>query len=134
MNNWTGIGRLTKDPQIGAIPSTQTVVAKFTMAIDDGYGEKKRTNFIPVTSFGKTAENCERFLKKGRLVAVEGKIQTGSYDKQDGTKVYTTDVIANRVEFLEWDKPATGSGSKPVEAPAEIPEGFQMIQNDDIPF
>ena len=131
MNNWTGIGRLTKDPQMGAIPSTQMTVAKFTVAIDDGYGEKKKTNFIPITAFGKTAENCERFLKKGRLVAVEGKIQTGSYDKQDGTKVYTTDVIANRVEFLEWGDKAQGGQAQ---QQMSVPEGFQQINDEDIPF
>ena len=72
MNNWTGIGRLVKDPHMGAIPSTQTTVAKFAIAIDDGYGEKKKTYFVPITAFGKTAENCERFLGKGQRVAVQG--------------------------------------------------------------
>lgn len=101
MNNWTGIGRLTKAPTVNYIADSQTCVCKFIVAIDDGWGEKKKTNFIPVTVFGKKAESCERFLTKGKLVGVQGKIQTGSYEK-NGQKVYTTDVIANDVEFLEW--------------------------------
>ena len=132
MNSVNLIGRLTKDPQMGAIPQSQTAVAKFTVAIDDGYGENKRTNFIPVTVFGKTAENCERFLKKGRLVAVEGKIQTGSYDKQDGSKVYTTDVIANRIEFLEWGDKPQQSGQ--AQQQMSVPEGFSALGDEDIPF
>ena len=132
MNNWTGIGRLTKDPEVRYNPQTQLAMARFTMAIDDGYGEKKRTNFIPVVAFGKTAEACERYLAKGRMVAVEGKIQTGSYEKQDGLKVYTTDVIANRVEFIEWgDKVAQNSNQG---AQMGIPEGFQAIDDESIPF
>jgi single-strand DNA-binding protein len=132
MNNWTGIGRLTKDPEVRYNPQTQLAMGRFTMAIDDGYGEKKITNFIPVVAFGKTAEACERFLAKGRMVAVEGKIQTGSYEKQDGTKVYTTDVVANRVEFIDWgDKGGQNSNQ---EAQMGIPDGFGAVEDEDIPF
>lgn len=119
MNHWNGIGRLTNDPQISYITDKQMCVAKFTMAIDDGWGERKRTNFIPVTVFGKKAESCERFLSKGKLVGVQGKIQTGSYEK-NGQKVYTTDVVANEVEFLEW-------GEKKDQAPS----GFSAIPDDE---
>lgn len=119
MNNWNGIGRLTNDPQISYITDKQMCVAKFTMAIDDGWGERKRTNFIPVTVFGKKAESCERFLTKGKLVGVQGKIQTGSYEK-NGQKIYTTDVVANEVEFLEW-------GEKKDQAPS----GFSAIPDDE---
>ena len=129
MNNWNGIGRTTKDVELRYTSGEQMAVARFTMAIDDGFGEKKKTNFIPVVVFGKTAENCEKFLQKGKLVGVSGKIQTGSYEKQDGTKIYTTDVIADRVEFLEWGDKAE---NKPVnDEPA--PKGFSTI-DEDIPF
>lgn len=135
MNNWTGIGRLTRDPETRYTPDGMGV-CKFHIAIDDGYGEKKRTNFIPVTVFGKQAESCEKYLAKGRQVAVEGKIQTGSYEKQDGTKVYTTDVIAHRVEFIggsnkdgqNANQGATGANDM------DIPEGFSAIDDEDIPF
>lgn len=126
MNNWTGIGRLTKNPEVRYNPQTQNAVARFTVAIDDGYGDNKKTNFIPVVAFGKQAESCEKYLEKGRLVAVEGKIQTGSYEK-NGQKVYTTDVIANRVEFLEW-----GEKKEQVKED-DAPAGFSTI-DEDIPF
>ena len=124
MNNWTGIGRLTKDVEL-RYTGDQMSVARFSLGIVDGYGEKKKTNFIPVVVFGKQAESCEKFLAKGRMVAVEGKIQTGSYDK-DGQKVYTTDVIANRVEFIDW-------AEKNEQKPKEEPSGFSQI-DEDIPF
>lgn len=128
MNNWNGIGRLTKDIELrytnGAEPMA---VANFSVAIDDGYGENKRTNFIPVVVFGKQAENCEKFLSKGRLVGVTGKIQTGSYEKADGTKVYTTDVIADRVDFIDW------GDKQQAETTKDTPSGFSAI-DEDIPF
>jgi single-strand DNA-binding protein len=130
MNNWTGIGRLVRDPEV-RYTTEQMAVCRFTMAIDDGYGDKKKTNFIPVVVFGKTAENCERFLAKGRMVAVEGKIQTGSYEK-DGTKVYTTDVIANRVEFIDFGN-KNGQNAKQDGSEA-IPEGFAVMDDNELPF
>ena len=84
MNKVEIIGRLTKDPEVRYTASTQMAVANFTVAVDDGFGEKKRTNFIPVVVFGKTAESCEKFTGKGLRIAVEGKIQTGSYEDKEG--------------------------------------------------
>lgn len=129
MNHWTGIGRLTADPKVSYISESQTAVCKFNMAIDDGYGEKKRTNFIPVTVFGKQAENCERYLAKGKLVAVEGKITTGSYTNKDGQKVYTTDVVASRVEFIDWKDKGSQNENQ------GVPQGFAAIPDDEfMPF
>ena len=123
MNQVNLLGRCTKDPEVRYTGGDNLAVAKFSIAIDDGYGEKKRTNFIPITVFGKQAENCERFIHKGDRVGVTGKIQTGSYEK-DGRKVYTTDVIANLVYFF------FESGVKKKD---EIPSGYQAMDSD-IPF
>lgn len=136
MNSVVLIGRLTKDPEV-RYTGEQMAVASFTVAIDrpQRADKEKVTDFPRVTVFGKQAENCERFLKKGRLVAIEGRIQTGSYTNKEGQKVYTTDVVANRVEFLEWgDKSEFKSGSDPVRVEEGIPSGFQVIDDDDIPF
>ena len=125
MNSVHIIGRLTKDPQISYISDTQTAVARFSVAISRGKdkdGNDKGADFPNVVVFGKQAENCERYLSKGKLVGIEGRIQTGSYEK-DGRKVYTTDVIANRVEFLEWDN----------KQKSEIPSGFRAVE-DECPF
>lgn len=140
MNNVVLIGRLTKDPELRYIPESQNAVATFTIAVDRPFSKEKQADFIRITVFGKPAENCERFLVKGRLVGVQGRLQTGSYKNKDGATVYTTDVIAERVEFLEWgDKGASGSSSgferhDPKGNPG-IPEGFQALEDDDdIPF
>lgn len=143
MNNVVLIGRLTRDPEVRYISESQTAVATFTIAIDRPArsGQEKKTDFPRITVFGRQAENCERFLAKGRLVGIQGRIQTGSYTNKDGQTVYTTDVVADRVEFLEWgDRAQGGSGQFQArsQAPAGgdmgIPEGFQAIQDDDIPF
>lgn len=123
MNSVILIGRLTKDIEL-KYTTSQMAVARFTVAIDEGYGEKKKTNFINCMAFGKTAENMERFTGKGKKIGVQGRIQTGSYTNKDGATVYTTDVVADRVEFVEW-------GDKKQEQ--EAPEGFAAI-NEDIPF
>lgn len=124
MNSVNLIGRLTRDPEVR---TTTTTIATFTIAIDrPTKGEEKRTDFPRITVFGKQAENCERFLKKGRLVGIQGRLQTGSYMKDD-IKISTTDVVAERVEFLEWgDVPVTHT-----EEPT--PSGFAAIE-EQIPF
>lgn len=124
MNSVNLIGRLTKDPEIRYTAGTQTAVATFTLAIDrpTGKDKEKHTDFPRVTVFGNQAENCERFLKKGLRCAVIGSLQTGSYQK-DGATVYTTDVIANRVEFLEWggEKPAVDAAPEFTPVDEDIP-------------
>ena len=85
-----------------------------------------------MTVFGRQAENCERYLDKGRLVGVQGRIQTGSYKDRDGKIVYTTDVIADRVEFLDFgDKGAQNGAQNVTEG---VPEGFMAVPDEDIPF
>lgn len=103
MNSVALIGRLTRDPEI-RYTGDQMAIATFSIAIDrpprrDGTRE---TDFPRITVFGRQAENCEKYLKKGRMVGVTGRIQTGSYTNKNGDKVYTTDIVADRVEFLEW--------------------------------
>lgn len=102
MNKVILIGRLTRDPET-RYTTGQTAVCSFSIAIDrpTKQGEEKKADFPRITVFGRTAENCERFLKKGCLVGVEGRLQTGAYTDKNGAMVYTTDVIADRVEFLE---------------------------------
>lgn len=147
MNSVVLIGRLTRDPEVRYISESQMAVATFTLAINRPVrsGEEKKADFPRVTVFGKQAENCERFIGKGRLVGVQGRIQTGSYTNKDGQTVYTTDVIADRVEFLDYgDKDghiASRSVSQgnpqgnPQNNPQGMPEGFyRAIQDDDIPF
>ena len=141
MNNVTLIGRLTRDPEVRYTSGSQMAVARFSIAIDrPTRNGEKQTDFPSIVVFGKQAENCERFLTKGRLVGIEGRIQTGSYTNKDGNKVYTTDVVANRVEFLGGKGDGAGSGfgmgqqSAPRNDDMGIPEGFSAIDDEDIPF
>jgi len=110
MNLVVMIGNLARDPEI-RYGANNLAIAHFTIALNrpPRNGEDAGADFIRVTSFGKTAELVERYLAKGRKVAVEGRIQTGSYEK-DGQKIYTTDVIANRVEFVGSRNDGGGSG------------------------
>lgn len=101
MNSVQLIGRLTRDPETRSTSTTE--VSRFTIAIDR-ISKDKGADFPNIVCFGKTAENCNLRLKKGNLVGITGRLQTGSYERSDGSKVYTTDVIADRVEFLEGKK------------------------------
>jgi single-strand DNA-binding protein len=95
-----------RDPDLRYSPSG-TAVANFTLAVDRAFknedGEKE-ADFIPVVVFKKQAENCANYLKKGRLVAIEGRIQVRTYEDKDGNKRWVTEVIAHNVRFLESGK------------------------------
>ena len=143
MNNVVLIGRLTKDPELRYIPESQNAVATFTLAVDRPFAKEKQADFIRITVFGKPAENCECFLTKGRLAGIQGRLQTGSYKNKEGATVYTTDVVAERVEFLEWgdNNSADKTNDKKHKADESfrqtpgVPEGFQALEDDDdIPF
>ena len=128
MNKVVLIGRLTKDPDL-RYTSGGIAVTRFTLAVDRGFkgqdGEKQ-TDFIPIVVWRGAAESCAKYLQKGRLVAVAGRIQTGYYDK-DGQRHYTTDVVADEVRFLEW-------GNKQVQEQGDIP-GFEPYEsNEPLPF
>ena len=129
MNSFSGIGRLTRDPDVRYNPNTQVAVARFTIAIDSGYGDNKRTDFPSIVVFGKMAEVVEKYLKKGSQVAVQGRLQTGSYEK-DGVRHYTTDIIASNIKFLAKPKQDSNTSSSEQN---DIPEGFAMI-DEEFPF
>lgn len=132
MNNVALIGRITRDPELRYITSG-TAVTKFTLAIDKGLSKEKKqeaernnqptADFINIVVWGKLAENVANYTSKGKLIAVQGRIQSGSYEK-DGTRIYTADVVASNIEFLEWGDKANDS----------VPEGFHPTNNDEIPF
>lgn len=181
MNEVVLIGRLARDPEI-RYTNTQMAVCTFTLAVDRPFSRNRQegsqtADFIRITVFDRQAENCSKYLSKGRQAAVQGRIQTGSYVNKEGRTVYTTDVVANRVEFLGsgnsgsqggqnqysqggyQDRSGMNQGSysqggygqndyqsrpQPAASPApapsvlqeddDLPEGFQTIDEDDIPF
>ena len=143
MNKVILMGRLTRDPDIRYSQGENAMaIARYTLAVDrrgrkDGSSEQT-ADFISCVSFGKIAEFAERYLRQGTTIVAEGRIQTGSYTNKDGNKVYTTDVVANRVEFLGGREGGSGAGfGQAQSAPAVdmgIPEGFSAIDDEDIPF
>lgn len=140
MNSVSLIGRLTKDPDIRYGAGSQMAVARFTIAIDRGKdknGEDRGADFPSIVCFGKTAELVEKYITKGRLVGIQGRVQTGKYEK-DGRTVYTTDILADRVEFLDRGDRAESGEDRPSspqpKSGNQIPEGFGSLTDDDIPF
>ena len=105
------VGRLTKDPELRYTPSG-VAMARFTLAVNRTFSNQqgeREADFINCVVWRKQAENTANYLKKGSLAGVEGRIQTGSYEGQDGKRVYTTDVVADSVQFLE---PRNSSGER----------------------
>ena len=102
MNKFLGIGRLVKDVEL-RFTTTNTKVAKFTLAINRETKNKEgnyESDFLNCLAFGKQAETISEYLNKGDKISIEGHIQTGSYEK-DGKRIYTTDIIVDKVQFLE---------------------------------
>ena len=133
MNNTVLTGRLTRDPDVRY--KEDLAIARFTLAVarPKVNGKEATSDFPSIIAFGKTAEMAEKYLTKGKLIAIIGRIQTGNYTDKDGKKVYTTDVVAEKIEFLE-SKRNEESKSEPREEQAKIPEGFEQITDDQIPF
>lgn len=132
MNNVILIGRLTKDPELKYIPSTGNAATNFSIAVDRAYTPKdgqKQTDFFNIQTWGKTAENVANYLSKGKLCAVKGSIQNRSYEK-DGVKKYITEIVADRVQFLE-----SANTAKDDSAAVEFDEsGFRALEDEDVPF
>ena len=127
MNKVILTGRLVADPEVRE--GTSNKVAKYRLAVDRRFRKEEQTaDFISCVAFGKSAEFAEKYLRKGIKIGVAGRIQTGSYTKSDGTKVYTTDVVVDEQEFLE-SKGDTGKA----EPEQKIPTGeFMDIPDDDL--
>ena len=123
MNSVFLIGRLTKDPEV-RYTSSQMAVCNLLIAVDRPVkqGAEKQADFPRVICFGKTAESCGQYLAKGSMLAVHGYLQTGSYMNKNGDTVYTTDVVANRIEFLEKAKAKKAAPDPQQESFAELEE------------
>jgi len=128
LNKTILIGRLTKDPELRYTPAG-IAVTTFTLAVDrPKSGEDKETDFIPIVAWRQTAEACANYLRKGRLAAVEGRIQIRNYENNEGKRVYVTEVIASEVKFLEYGREETKSQDSKE-------DGYPIdISDDDLPF
>lgn len=144
MNKVILIGRLTRDPEV-SYGSGNLAIARFTLAVDRRFkkeGDEQTADFISCRAFSKTAEFIEKYTHKGTKLVLEGRIQTGSYTNKEGQKVYTTDVIADNVEFGESRSSEASNGgnfggSNSFAPASEAGDGFMNIPSDiveELPF
>ena len=151
MNKVILMGRLTRDPEVRySAGDNSMAIARYTLAVDrrgrrnqDGGDQQQTADFINCVAFGRTAEFLERFGRKGTKFVLEGRIQTGSYTNKDGQRVYTTDVVAENVEFAE-SKNSSGGGDNSGFTPSDRPspssaagDGFMNIPDgidEELPF
>ena len=137
MNSVTLIGRLTKEPELKYIPSTGTAVTRFSIAVDRPFAKKDAevtADFFNIVVWGKIAETCANYLKKGRLVALKGRLQNNNYTDKDGTKRYAVEIIAEEVKFIDWgDKKEQGNQSN--DNFDDIDDaGYRALNDDSVPF
>ena len=160
MNRVLLVGRLTRDPELRTTPSGMAVT-RFTIAVSRNFTNRngeRETDFINCSAWGRQADNISKYCRKGSLVSAEGRIRTGSYDAQDGTKRYTTEVACDMVNFLSTkssnnDASATPNmpmpdNNYPEESPMDMPmestdlteDPFKSfgeeitLSSDDLPF
>ena len=112
MNSVQLLGRLTRDPDVRYTDGGSTI-ARFSLAVDRRFKQEggDTADFINCIAFGKTAEFIEKYIFKGTKIALNGRIQTGSYTNKDGVKIYTTDVVVENVEFAESKNNNSNAGS-----------------------
>ena len=140
MNKVILIGRLTKDPDLRYTQNGKAM-ATFILAVDKQLSREKKqemetqgkatADFPRVTAWGKQAENLSKYLKKGRQCSVEGSIQTGMYKDKDGKTVYTTDVLANNIEYLNSYQEKNNQNNN---LDDEFFDDFNDVEDEGIPF
>lgn len=130
INSVTLVGRLTKDPEL-RYTTSGVAVARFTLAVNRTFKKEgeQQADFINIVTWRKTAENTANFLRKGSLAGVGGRIQTGSYDGQDGKKVFTVEVVAENVQFLEPKSQHGNQNGLPQQPPQQNYQNNQPQQN-----
>lgn len=138
LNRVVLIGRLTRDPELRYTPSG-VATCSFTLAVDRNYSNSKgerEADFIPIVTWRNIAETCANYLRKGLLVAVEGRIQVRHYDNNEGRRVYVTEVIAENVRFLEYaNKRDTQTDDQNQSGDPFANSGEPIdISDDDLPF
>lgn len=149
MNKVILVGRLTRDPEVRySAGDNSMAIARYSLAVDrrgrrDNNSEQPTADFINIVAFGRDGEFAEKYLRKGMKILVEGRIQTGSYTNKEGQKIYTTDVVVERHEFVE-SKATSGASAQGAPETAGQPasnfddgDGFMNIPEgieEELPF
>lgn len=137
MNKFIGMGRLTADPDVRYTQTTNTCTARFSLAINRRFvkeGEERQADFINIVSFGKTAEFCSKYFKKGQQVGIVGRIQTRTWDDDQGQKHYVTEIVAEEVYFADSKKDNDTQGDMQNELSTSNTSSFEITSSDDLPF
>ena len=128
MNKAVLVGRLTKDPELRYAAGSGIPTSRFTVAVNR-QGKKDEADFINCVAFNKPAELIAQYFLKGRQIAIAGHIQTGSYLKDDGAKVYTTDVIVETFDFID-----SNSSNRNNTSNSSMDDDFTPVEDGDMPF
>lgn len=142
MNKCILIGNLTKDPELRTLPNSGTSVANFTVAVSRRFANQqgeREVDFLPVVVWRAQAENCAKYLRKGSQVAVFGSIQTRSYEAQDKTRRYVTEIVADEVKFLSRPSASRNEGQSPSGGSSQRHDDYDSMGDmqeidDDMPF
>lgn len=134
MNKVILLGRLTVDPEVRYTQTSNTLVASFGLAVDRRFKQEGQpdVDFFNIVAWGKTGEFCSKYFKKGKPIAIIGRLQTRNYDDKDGKKVYVTEVIAEEVHFAGGNSEQNGQPNQ--EQSFMKQEEFTPITDDDLPF
>ena len=143
MNKVILMGRLTRDPEVRYTQTSNTLVASFSLAVNRRFvrqGEERQAVFINIVAWNKTGEFCSKYFKKGQQVGVIGRIQTRTWDDDQGVKHYITEVIAEEAYFADSKKDADAANTNSFEntfgntAPGSMGQDFELSSSDDLPF
>lgn len=136
MNKVQLIGRLTKDPDLRYTKSN-IAVASYTIAINTGYGEKQQTDYINISSWGKSGEFVSNYFKKGQAIALVGRLRSNNYEDSNGNKRYTVEVITEDIEFVGSKNEKQNGQDEEIEKEQSISSEYQsnlILTDDDLPF
>ena len=139
MNKVILMGRLTRDPEVRYTQTNNTLVASFSIAVNRRFvrqGEERQADFINIVAWSKTGEFCSKYFKKGQQVGIIGRIQTRTWDDDQGQKHYVTEVVAEEAYFADSKRDTTADASFENtfgDVAATSPE-FEISSNDDLPF
>lgn len=136
MNKVQLIGRLTKDPDL-RYTKNNIAVASYTVAINTGYGEKQQTDFINVTTWGKSGEFVSNYFKKGQAIGIVGRLRSNNYEDSNGNKRYTVEVITEDIEFVGSKNEKQNGQDEEIEKEQSISSEYQsnlILTDDDLPF
>jgi single-strand DNA-binding protein len=137
MNKVVLMGRLTRDPELRFTSVNNIPVCSFTLAVNRRFvrqGEERQADFIPIVAWSKLAEFCQKYFQKGQQVSIVGRIQTRTWDDNEGRRRYVTEVIAEEAYFADSKKDSYTSPKTHDADDSNIEDGFYTLDDDELPF